>query len=85
MHNETLLYSRQTHAYPAPLGLAALKPLPASEWLNFSGGRFRQGQKSEGKIFVFDNEKPEHWVEVPAFQLSSTPVRQSEFLAFMDK
>ncbi len=83
MHNEALLYSRQTHAYPALPGTPSLRPLPPGEWLRFSGGQFRQGQKSNGKVFVFDNEKPEHWVEVAAFQLSSTPVRQSEFLAFV--
>lgn len=83
MHNEALLYTRQTHAYPKPTNSPFLTALPPNEWLHFSAGRFRQGQSSSGKDFVFDNEKPEHWVDVPAFQLASMPVRQSEFLAFV--
>jgi iron(II)-dependent oxidoreductase len=84
MHDEAILYTRQTLGYPAPEGLGAAAPEegPLGGDAHVPGGRFLLGAaRRDG--FVFDNEKWAHEVEVAPFRLARAPVTQSEFAGFV--
>ena len=86
-HSETM---RQTLAIAGllPAGEAAqigapLDPREAGEgWLELPAGRFAMGAAAEG--FAYDNERPRHDVEVPAFQLARRPVSNASWLHFSE-
>lgn len=87
MHDETLVYGRQTLGYPAPgfavppdLALAA-GPLPGD--VAIPGGRFRLGAEPGHGGLVLDNEKWAHEVEVKPFHIARAPVTNAEFAAFV--
>jgi ergothioneine biosynthesis protein EgtB len=86
MHAEALVYTAQT------LGLALGKPLqqaftpapmkpreplliPACTWHMGSTG---------GDGFSFDNERPQHSVQVPEFEIDAHPVTWSQYVEFVD-
>jgi iron(II)-dependent oxidoreductase len=71
-HTETM---RQTMALAGllPAGEPRLAPLAeAPEWVEVPAGPFAMGAGESG--FAYDNERPCHTVELPAFQISSQPV-----------
>jgi iron(II)-dependent oxidoreductase len=82
-HSETM---RQTMA------LAGL--LPAGEpphgtldgaagiWVEVAAGPFEMGTAPEG--FAYDNERPRHTVELPAFQIASQPVSNADWMSFSE-
>jgi ergothioneine biosynthesis protein EgtB len=60
--------------------------MPASDpgpvaWLRFEGGLVPVG--FEGTGFAFDNERPRHRAYLEPFEITSHPVTNGEFLAFM--
>jgi ergothioneine biosynthesis protein EgtB len=57
----------------------SLSPL---EWHGFEGGLHEIG--SDGSGFAFDNESPRHRVHLESFELASRPVRNVEYLAFIE-
>jgi iron(II)-dependent oxidoreductase len=91
MHNEAITYTRQTHGYSAPAFVreasvetahenpANLEPGDAF----IPGGTIVVGGKGAAG-FVFDNELGPQEVTIPAFYISRTPVKQSEFAAFVN-
>jgi ergothioneine biosynthesis protein EgtB len=90
MHAENLTLIRQTLGYPLPrLSLREASPAPAAEPgyvprdVAVPGGVFMLGAASD-EPFVFDNEKWAHPVVVPPFRISSTPVTNAEYAAFVD-
>jgi iron(II)-dependent oxidoreductase len=91
MHTENLTLVRQTLGYPAPTlrraaALMAAPPVDGAHRprdVSVPGGRFMLGASPE-EPFVFDNEKWAHPVEVKPFRISSTPVTNAEFLAFVE-
>ncbi|MCW3041214.1 MAG: egtB [Solirubrobacterales bacterium] len=51
-------------------------------WLDVPGGRFALGA-ADG-VFAYDNERPQHAVEVPAFRIARRPVTNASWLTFAE-
>jgi len=71
-HSETM---RQTMALAGllPAGEPRLEPLAGEdEWIEVPAGPFEMGAGPDG--FAYDNERPRHTVDVPAFQIARRPV-----------
>ena len=89
MHAEAFTYTRQTHAYGYPLfrDLSERDPVSSSEAIrgdvDIPGGSFELGANHD-QLFVFDNEKWGHRVEVNPFSMARTPVTQEDFVAFVE-
>lgn len=81
MHGEAFHYTRQTLAWPAPDRLGDLAP---ARDIELAGGEFLMGSPPTGKGFVFDNEKWAHPQPIASFAISATPVRNSDYLAFVE-
>ena len=86
MHSEALVYMAQTldiafdknmvQAFtPAPMTLREPVLIPACAWQLGTG---------EGEGFSFDNERPQHRVEVPEFEIDAQPVTWSQYVEFVD-
>ncbi len=87
MHDEAFLYTRQTLRYPPPGGGEDGPGSPADgRGLGgdavIPGGRFSLGSDRD-EVFVFDNEKWAHEVEVTPFRIAKAPVTQSEYAEFV--
>ncbi len=88
MHTEAFTYTRQTHGWTAPV-FSGLEPTSSGETgplrgdAQIPGGRFLLGARHQ-ELFVFDNEKWAHPVEVRPFAIARAAVTQSEFLEFVD-
>jgi iron(II)-dependent oxidoreductase len=91
MHAENLTLILQTLGFtrpnPSSLERAACEP-PVDETYQpkdvpVPGGTFELGA-SRSEPFVFDNEKWAHPVVVAPFRISSTPVTNAQFQAFVD-
>lgn len=87
MHDEALLYTRQTLAYPQPQ--LAFAPMPSTT-LRIEGdalvpaGRYTIGAlPTDG--FVFDNEKWAHEIVLPAFSIARRATTASEFVRFVEE
>jgi gamma-glutamyl hercynylcysteine S-oxide synthase len=95
MHAEALAYTRQTLGYPAPRFTAKFWPSPeigeGSEIrggpcpgdVEIPGGTLMMGATADF-LFVFDNEKWAHPVEIKPFKIARAPVTNAEFLAFVE-
>ena len=84
MHGEALLMTLQTLGLPAPV-LPSLSPerVPgAARDVAFPGGRFALGSAPNCGLFVFDNEKWQHELEIAPFAMASRVVTQGEFADF---
>jgi ergothioneine biosynthesis protein EgtB len=81
MHAEAFHYTRQTLAWPAADGLSDLAP--AGD-IDLAGGEFLMGSPPAAKGFVFDNEKWAHPLRIECFAIAATPVRNSDYLAFVE-
>ncbi|MGA9874857.1 MAG: SUMF1/EgtB/PvdO family nonheme iron enzyme [Solirubrobacteraceae bacterium] len=94
-HTETM---RQTMALAGllPPGEPPLEPLAgtdtlpgiphaagqASEWIDVPAGPFEMGAGPDG--FAYDNERPRHMVELPAFQIARHPVSNASWMRFSE-
>jgi iron(II)-dependent oxidoreductase len=86
-HTETM---RQTMAIAGLLPAAErerigapLDPRAAGEgWLELPAGSFAMGAAPEG--FAYDNERPRHTVELPAFALARRPVGNASWMRFSE-
>ena len=69
-------------AYAQDAPTAGACPAPGEPgWINHPGGLTDIGHAGHG--FAFDNEGPRHTVMLRPFRLSSQPVRNRDFLAFI--
>jgi iron(II)-dependent oxidoreductase len=79
-HNETM---RQT-LFLAGLPGGRPSPRPAARtpegWIHVPAGPIAMGATARG--FAFDNERPRHQVDVPAFAIARRPVTNGEWLAW---
>ncbi len=89
MHHETFLYMLQQ--LPAalkvrPTDLPALERAgaPPPRTVSVPAGRVRIGEDFDEVPFGWDNEFGRAEVDVDAFAMDTTPVRNREFLAFVD-
>jgi iron(II)-dependent oxidoreductase len=81
-HSETM---RQTMALAGllPAGEPHLGPLTGEdEWIDVPAGPFEMGAGTEG--FAYDNERPRHAVELPAFQIARRPATNASWLSFSE-
>ncbi|NQW93878.1 MAG: ergothioneine biosynthesis protein EgtB [Polaromonas sp.] len=85
MHAEAFVHMAQTlglafdkdiaQAFtPAPMTLREPLLIPACNW--------QLGSAGEG--FSFDNERPQHSVQVPEFEIDAQPVTWSQYVEFVD-
>jgi iron(II)-dependent oxidoreductase len=51
-----------------------------TDWVAVPGGTFAMGAGPDG--FAYDNERPRHAVDVPAFEIAVRPVTNAEWLAW---
>jgi iron(II)-dependent oxidoreductase len=92
-HTETMLQTMELAHLPAPLGAldaaaegaappdGTLAGLTGLELVEVPAGRCMIGAPADG--FAYDNERPRHAVELPAFRIGRTPVTNGAFLEFV--
>ncbi len=87
-HSETM---RQTMAIAGLLPAADMarreEPLPDSadggpEWIELPAGPCAIGADEQG--FAYDNERPRHTVDLPAFQIARRPVSNASWMRFSE-
>jgi gamma-glutamyl hercynylcysteine S-oxide synthase len=83
-HTETM---RQTMALAGllPAGEPPLGPLADTapeDWVQVPAGAFQMGAAPDG--FAYDNERPRHRVELPAFAIARRPVSNASWMSFSE-
>jgi gamma-glutamyl hercynylcysteine S-oxide synthase len=85
-HTETMLQTMELARLPAPPDRLAL---PASlagatglELVEVPAGPCTIGATADG--FAYDNERPRHRIELPAFQIGRAPVTNASWLSFAE-
>ena len=87
-HNETMLQAIElARLAPAPAVPRAERPAAPGghtglESVAVPAGRFELG--AAGGAFSYDNERPRHGVDLPAFRIGRTPITNATFLAFVE-
>ncbi len=66
----------------AAVRAAANGATAADEWIEIPGGPFEMGAGAEG--FAFDNERPRHEVDVPAFRIARHPITNGTWMHFVE-
>jgi gamma-glutamyl hercynylcysteine S-oxide synthase len=96
MHLESLLWARQSLAYPPPSFIGELAPPPSelaptgtSGDASIPGGSYTIGipaapEPHLAPQFSFDNERPGFQLELAPFQISKTLVSNADFLTFVE-
>jgi iron(II)-dependent oxidoreductase len=86
-HGETMLQTLQLRAGPPLLGAGGAlppgRPGLAGTSVLVPGGPFLLGVDAADEPFSLDNERPAHWVDVPAFRIGRVPVTNAEYAAFV--
>ena len=88
MHSEAMVMTAQTLGLPlekhfvkafTPPPQPVREPLliPATTWLTGSAS-------GAGSGFAFDNEQPQHLIDVPEFEIDAQPVTWAQFVEFVD-
>ena len=84
-HDETMLQCIQiseARLYSLPPRERATAPAPGPAAVLIEGGPFLMGDS--GERFAYDNERPRHEVELPPFEIDRLPVRNGDYLEFVD-
>jgi iron(II)-dependent oxidoreductase len=81
-HNETMRQTLFLAGLPGgrPAGRAGCDA--PHDWIEVPAGRFDMGAPSAG--FAFDNERPRHAVELPAFKIARRPVTNGSWMHFCE-
>ncbi|HYZ93131.1 MAG TPA: ergothioneine biosynthesis protein EgtB [Actinomycetota bacterium] len=86
MHDETMLATIQLMQDGAQRLPRAAVPQPQvrvpQDMVFVDAGPFEMGTSIEP--WAFDNERPAHTVDLPAFRIDRTPVTNAQYLAFME-
>jgi ergothioneine biosynthesis protein EgtB len=90
MHQETLLYliHQLPHALkrrPAGLAEPDTRSAPAPHMVEIPAGPALLGARAGDFPFTWDNERPAHERDVPAFAIDAYNVTNGEFLAFVEE
>jgi gamma-glutamyl hercynylcysteine S-oxide synthase len=81
-HTETMRQAMRLGGLMAP-GEPRLHPLSGPDgWLDVPAGRFAMG--APDGVFSYDNERPRHDVELPAFRIARRPVTNATWLTFTE-
>jgi EgtB-related family protein len=85
MHNEAFAYMWQTMGRSMPFApFTSMSQLEAKvrTWVHFPKSTIQAGSE-QGSGFMFDNEKWAHSIDLPAFDIASTPVTNGDYLEFL--
>ena len=85
MHNEAFAYMWQTMGRSMPFApFTSMSQLEAKvrTWIHFPKSTIQAGSQ-QGSGFIFDNEKWAHSIDLPAFDIASTPVTNGDYLEFL--
>ncbi|RKS71664.1 iron(II)-dependent oxidoreductase [Actinomadura pelletieri DSM 43383] len=88
MHDETMLATHQLRKGapalldPVPDPLPNGVERPRTDEVLIEGGPFQMG--TSDNPWAYDNERPAHMVDVPAFYIDTEPVTNAAYLAFME-
>jgi gamma-glutamyl hercynylcysteine S-oxide synthase len=86
-HDETMLQAMNLREGTPLLGAGAAlpsgRPGLAGTSVPVPGGPFLLGVDAQTEPFSLDNERPAHWVDVPAFRIGRVPVTNAEWQAFV--
>jgi iron(II)-dependent oxidoreductase len=77
-HQETMLQTMQLAGLPSPGG--GPRAVAAATPVEVPSGSFVMGTD---EAWAYDNERPPHEVEIPAFRIDSAPVRNAEYAEFV--
>jgi gamma-glutamyl hercynylcysteine S-oxide synthase len=83
-HTETMRQAMELGGL-LPAGDPALRPLGSAagdDWVTVPAGPFRMGA-GDG-LFAYDNERPAHDLEVPAFRIARRPVTNGTWMRFVE-
>ena len=84
-HNETILQTLQLKRgdpYRAPRHVSfAARALPWPEMVSFGGGKVSIG--TYDRSAAYDNERPEHVIDLPPFLIDRFPVANAQYLEFI--
>ncbi len=82
-HDETMLATLQLMAGPGyrPLAPSAPSGAPVPEEVHVPAGRFVMGTDDEA--WAYDNERPAHVVDLPAFRIDAAPVTNGAYARFV--
>ncbi len=83
-HNETMLQLLQMVDGYEPLHPFGPDPVPGTptETVSVPAGEHEVGAPARG--FAYDNERPRHTVELPAFEIDRTPAPNVAYIAYME-
>lgn len=87
-HNETILQTlqlKQGAPYAAPRAYTVPVParrIPVGAMVRFPGGEVAIG--TTDRRVAYDNERPRHMVRLAPFAIDAAPVRNGEYLTFME-
>ena len=84
-HNETMLQTLQlaeSGVYSPARRELEPGPLPEPGTIAIPAGRFRMGDA--GDRFAYDNERPCHEVELPAYRIDRAPVTNGRYAEFVE-
>ena len=89
MHQETLLYMWHRLPFDQKRRPREYRPrvdgtVPTQEWVDVPGGRATLGEDEAALTFGWDNERPRHVEDVPAFSIQRHDVTNAAFLEFVD-
>jgi iron(II)-dependent oxidoreductase len=82
-HNETMRQTLFLAGLPGGQLAAAPPGAPLADgWIDVPAGPFDMGAASDR--FAFDNERPRHEVDVPAFRIARRPVTNATWMHFVE-
>ncbi len=83
-HNETMRQTLFLAGLPGGRPDDGRRPRGAAAggWIDVPAGALEMGAGSDG--FAFDNERPRHRVDVPAFRIARRPVTNATWLSFCE-
>ncbi|MEY4524302.1 MAG: hypothetical protein RIR27_1378 [Pseudomonadota bacterium] len=86
MHNEAFAYMWQTMGRSIPFTpITNTTALEANTqtWIHFPKSTIQAGSE-QGSGFIFDNEKWAYSIDLPAFDIASTPVTNGDYLDYLE-
>jgi len=81
-HNETMRQTLFLAGLPGGAPEAPAAYDASEDWIEVPAGSFELGAGNHG--FAFDNERPRHVAELPAFQIGHRPVTNATWMHFVE-
>ena len=81
-HNETMIQTLCLAGLMEARSAASFVAPEGPDMVRVEAGTFEVGAPAEG--FAYDNERPRHTVDLPAFEIDRLPVTVGDWIEFMD-